>query len=109
MTTYTKLRSGSWGVRIVGSTPTPGTAVNVSKKDGTVKQETIAKVVWSGLDRAGQRVSLCAIEPSTREDSSSFRPVPAKAESGFRPVRGCADCARLGRMCKQCRFDEYDC
>lgn len=25
------------------------------------------------------------------------------------PVRGCGTCAQLGRMCKSCRFDEFDC
>ena len=26
--------------------------------------------------------------------------------TGYAPVRGCGACSRLGRMCKQCEFDE---
>ena len=32
-----------------------------------------------------------------------------RAAPGDRPVRGCAQCRQLGRMCPRCEFDEYDC
>jgi hypothetical protein len=45
--TYTKLRDGSWGVRVVG-TVAPGATVQVTKKSGESKTETVGKVIWTG-------------------------------------------------------------
>ena len=59
--TYTKLRSGEWGIRLIGRA-TEGQMVSVAKKSGETKSETIARVVWTGRDsRSGESVSLCAI------------------------------------------------
>lgn len=58
MATYTKLKSGEWGIRVEGSAR-EGQTVTVRKKDGTTKQEKIVKVVWSG-----NGISLCAIHQS---------------------------------------------
>lgn len=46
-TTYTKLRDESWGIRAEG-TLTAGQRVQVRKKSGEVKTETIGRIVWSG-------------------------------------------------------------
>lgn len=63
--TYTKLRDGSWGLR--GSGLASGRIVSVTKRDGTVKTETVGRVLWTGSDgtclatiqqsSAGQRTS----------------------------------------------------
>lgn len=45
--TYTKLRSGEWGLRVVGDKPRVGQPIHVEKKDGTVKTESISEIVWS--------------------------------------------------------------
>jgi hypothetical protein len=45
--TYTKLRDGSWGVRVVG-TVAPGAMVQVVKKSGESKTKIIGRVVWTG-------------------------------------------------------------
>lgn len=55
--TYTKLRSGEWGVRVTTGPVAQGDQVTVSKKDGSTARETIARVVWTG-----EGVSLCEIE-----------------------------------------------
>lgn len=52
--TYTKLRDESWGVRVVG--PAQPGPIEVTKKSGETKTETIVAVVWSG-----NGVSLCQI------------------------------------------------
>ena len=44
-TTFTKLRSGNWGVRGVGLTA--GLAVGVAKRDGSISNVTIDKVIWT--------------------------------------------------------------
>jgi hypothetical protein len=46
-TTYTKLRSGAWGVRCTDRVGV-GDTVTVTKRDGSVKRETIATIVWKG-------------------------------------------------------------
>lgn len=56
--TYTKLKSGAWGVRVKGARPQENHQVTVKKKSGDTKRETIDTVLWSSED--GQ-VHLCAI------------------------------------------------
>ena len=63
--TYTKLKTGDWGLRIQGSVK-PGDAVTVSKKNGDVKRETVGKVVWTG-----NGISLATIGLSNQKSSSS--------------------------------------
>ena len=45
---YTKLRSGGWGVRGPASDVRESAIVTVTKRDGTSKQETVSRVLWSG-------------------------------------------------------------
>lgn len=54
--TYTKLKSGDWGLRVEGRA-SPGDRVEVRKKDGTRKYEVVDKVIWTG-----NGISLCTIE-----------------------------------------------
>lgn len=67
--TYSKLKSGDWGVRSTRKV-SEGDTVTVTKKDGTKKQETISKVVWSG-----NGVWLCAIGTTAK---SSYTPRAGK-------------------------------
>lgn len=55
--TYANLKSGNWGVRVIGETPRPGQNVTVTKKDGGTKTEVIAQVLWQG-----DGVALCSIK-----------------------------------------------
>jgi len=79
MTTYTKLRNGSWGVRVQGSV-SAGQTVTVAKRDGSTKTETVGRVLWTG-----QGVSLCSIAQSHRSTST-------RRGSGF----GREDCRKYG-------------
>lgn len=65
--TYTKLKDGSWGLRITGAV-NAGATIAVQKKDGTTKKEVIAKVLW-----AGEGVSLCAITRGSDSQGLSIR------------------------------------
>lgn len=58
--TFARLRSGEWGVRIVGGHAEDGDAVTVEKKDGTTSQVTLGACVWSG-EFDGEAVSLFEI------------------------------------------------
>lgn len=61
MTTYIKLKSGDWGLRVDGRT-TSGARVTVTKASGETKSETIGQVLWTGADKStGQTISLCTI------------------------------------------------
>ena len=97
-TTYTKLRTGAWGVRSTERL-TAGQTVTVERRDGTRKAETIHTIVWTG-----QGVTIAALAPKGAA-AAAEAPAAARPERG---VRGCGDCARSGRMCRQCAFDEYD-
>lgn len=54
--TYTKLKSGAWGIRVAGAAK-KGDRIAVTKKSGERKVETVTAVVW-----AGDGVTLCAID-----------------------------------------------
>jgi hypothetical protein len=45
--TFTKLKSGDWGLRIQGDAAS-GQSVQVKRKDGTSESKTVGKVLWSG-------------------------------------------------------------
>lgn len=59
---YTKLNDGTWGLRVYGAVKV-GDAVTVTTKAGAVKTETVGKVLWSGITKAGVPGALCAIAP----------------------------------------------
>lgn len=67
MNTYTKLKSGEWGVRIDGRA-TPGATVTVTKKSGENKTERIGRVLWTD-----GKASLCTIS----QTKTTFRAAPA--------------------------------
>jgi hypothetical protein len=60
MITYAKLHSGSWGVRSTEPV-VAGQVVTVRKRNGEVKQETVANVVWTNGE-----VTLAAIVEAPR-------------------------------------------
>lgn len=83
---YTKLKSGEWGIRVEGGTPKSGERITVVKKSGETKTETIAKVVWSG-----NGVVLCAIQ--TQEKVASYQPKAGRREY---------DCDDFCQGCRRC-------
>lgn len=58
--TYSKLKSGEWGIRVPGATR-EGQTVTVTTKAGAAKTETVARVLWTG-----NGVSICAIAQRSR-------------------------------------------
>jgi hypothetical protein len=89
--TYTKLRDGSWGVRVPGSV-TPGQSVVVTKKSGETKQETILRVLASFQP---ENVSLCSIQPSSSNSSSNSH----RRRSGRYECEECGDMVTPGTQC----------
>jgi hypothetical protein len=82
--TYTKLRDGSWGLRIVGSA-TPGSQISVAKKSGERKMETVGRVVF-----AGNGVTLATILSAPSNNYA-----PRKTYGSHRPGR-CRECGAPG-------------
>jgi hypothetical protein len=98
---FTKLRDGSWGLRIVANSIVPGTTVQVRKKSGQTDTKTIGRVVWSG-----NGVFLCTIQPDTHSSHRGTR-------GSIRGRRtGCACGSIEGEYhdwyCNSCRFEELD-
>lgn len=92
--TFTKLKSGEWGIRVVGAAR-PGMTVTVSKKDGTTDTKTIGKVVWSG-----NGVTICtmggvSVSGGDRRYSSSRRKVRTCPHCGGNDINqvDCGYCA----------------
>jgi hypothetical protein len=76
--TYAKLQSGEWGVRTTGLKVSPGLVLTVEKRDGTRKEETVARVVWQRGD-----VAICAIEPGPSPKKAAPARRYGRHEPGF--------------------------
>jgi len=63
MTTYTKLRSGQWGIRAEGPVKS-GQTVTVQTKAGAQKTETVDRVIWTD-----GKVTLASVRASGRPQS----------------------------------------
>jgi len=89
--TYTQLRDQSWGVRVIG-TVAAGQAVVVTKKDGTLKTEIVARVLWSGHDsKTGTVVSLCSIGSSRRQGRGICVSCGEQCNPRYRKCLDCVD------------------
>ncbi len=88
MTTYTKLRSGGWGLR--GAHLLPGMTTSVVKKSGETKVETVGRVLWTGKDG----VCVATIDGSVATVGSAGRGMRSAYGTGVRRGRRyeCQDC-----------------
>lgn len=81
MATYTKLRSGEWGIRVAGGALLArGATVTVIKKNGESKTETVQNKVWSG-----NGVALYAIQPRSRDFRGPGNPEYDGGRRGGKP------------------------
>lgn len=93
--TYTKLRDGSWGIKVQGSAKA-GQAITVTKRDGGTKTETVEKVVWSG-----EGVAICSVVETRRASSSSSGGRRNAHSNGSRPPAGMIECEECGDYVKR--------
>ena len=100
--TWTKLKSGAWGVRVPGPA-IEGACITVRKKSGETANVTVREVVWSNGD-----ISLCTVQgkKSTHSSSSSCGVcnrnhvlVPC-GYPGCNPPNHCDECDGGGRYCR---------
>lgn len=113
--TFMKLRSGAWGVRVVGGPePRKGESLRVSRKDGSTDEVAVQAVVWRGRTDDCKSLFFCAIERrentersiSSSRRSSSYRPRSGRCRICRRPITD-ASYQRAGSgMCGACLYDE---
>lgn len=73
--TFTKLRSGAWGLRVTGGAASPGAFLAVTKRDGTTQQVTVGEVVWQGKDeKTGQPIAICTMAKAAPKKARKWRP-----------------------------------
>lgn len=99
---YTKLKDGTWGLRIFGPV-SPGCTVEVATKAGAHKVETVGRVIWTGSG-----VALCTIVQGSNRTASTGR------KTGGSRRTGCAcgsredsygDLIHSDRNCASCEHD----
>jgi len=90
---YTKMRDGSWGIRVASEAVRPGSSWLVSKRSGETSTEKVDKVVWSGGG-----VSLCTIR-ATKSYSAQKSGVCAVCGVRLSPW----DVSHGMRRCSNCR------
>jgi hypothetical protein len=88
-TTYTKLRSGDWGIRST-ETLSAGMTVQVTKKSGESKTETVDRVIWTG-----NGVTLASIARSAAPASQGSR----RRHGGRYECEECGDYVEPGTRC----------
>jgi hypothetical protein len=97
MTTYTKLKDGTWGIR--GEGLIAGKSVTVVKKSGEQRVETVTHIIWTGVD--GTQVA--SIQPSTPKSNGRHY----RSNGNHGPVDRYGDChcdmCSTGNECL-CRF-----
>lgn len=81
--TFTKLKSGEWGLRVEG-TAKPGDLVTVSKKDGSKESKMVGKIIWNG-----NGITLCTIA------AAAYTPQAGKR-------RDYDDCDDFCQGCRKC-------
>jgi hypothetical protein len=59
---YARLRDGSWGAKVPSADVQAGDRITVENKTtGEVKEETVAKVIWTTEDDGG--LAICTLRP----------------------------------------------
>jgi hypothetical protein len=99
MATYTKLKSGEWGIRST-STLVEGQQVIVTKKSGQAKTETVAKVIWRG-----NGVTLATIVASQAPASASYNRSDRAPHGRTCPQCGSRDCSKAWNSSDLCDED----
>lgn len=98
--TYTKLKSGEWGIRVTDKKVSKGDSIVVTKKDGQTKTEVVKQVVWSG-----NGITLCAIE--TAQAARTIRNYGSGSSRGRRTGCSCGNIDGEWREsdCFSCKHD----
>lgn len=97
----TKLRNGSWGARVPG-TVRQGQTITIRTRAGKQWAAEVSRVLWTGADRSGQTVSLCATRSLDRPRGTwGGRAWDAEYCGGICPVGGFR-CSPRNGPCHDC-------
>lgn len=99
--TYTKLRDGTWGLKVI-DTVTVGQTVTVTTKAGAQKSETIGAVLWTGPN-----YTVCTIVPKPRTGTKS-RLSNGRCRECRGPIVDSLHHQAMSGLCGACAFHEYD-
>lgn len=76
MNTYSRLRDGTWGISVDRPNVRPGERVQVTRKNGQVRRETVDRVLWTDGRRA-----LCSVvrdaDTAPQERNGAYAPASA--------------------------------
>lgn len=100
--TFTKLRDGDWGLRIVGPHAVePGQTVTVTKKSGETSTERVGEVIWSD----GKGVTLAKIAARVTTPAAPRYAAPSRPAATRGKMRICGYCDGpypVGGLCPRC-------
>lgn len=104
MVTYTKLRDGSWGIKVAG-TAIAGQVVTVTTKAGATRSETIARVLYSGPNYI-----VCSVveKPWRQPKRLQSRLSNGRCRECRGPVVDSPHHRAMNGLCGSCAFDEFD-
>jgi hypothetical protein len=108
--TYTKLRSGDWGVKVMVAQDSmlvvgAGNSVPVTKKSGETKLEKLARRIWLSDDR---KTAIFAIARHAESSAGRGRRQPGY-ESDYVRCRWCGQKTRAGDdWCDCCGRANYE-
>lgn len=102
--TYTKLKSGDWGIR-ADEPIAAGSTVTVTKRDGGTKTETIDRIIWTG-----DGVTLASIKQKGSTGTAAPRTASRSSRGSYRGRRTGCSCGSIEGVfresdCWQCRHD----
>jgi hypothetical protein len=88
--TYTRLKNGKWGLRVVGNCSS-GMKIEVKRKDGDVSEQTIGKLVLRFKDYSIYEIS--SLKVVDKNSSGGFvthpkKPLPKDWDNGEIPFDG---------------------
>lgn len=100
--TFTKLRTGAWGVK--GRGLRAGQAVTVTKRDGATSTVTIDRVTWTGSDG----VQLASIADTRLPQARTTR-IGAETRTQARGGNWSVRRQYAGSHCQMCGNERWDC
>ena len=107
--TPAKLRDGSWGARVLApSAPETGARIKVQARSGKTWAALVAHVLWSGEDRDGRPVHLCAtarVSDDVMPRRSSRRASGGRCRECHGPITHAPHCRAQAGYCGSCAYD----
>jgi hypothetical protein len=101
--TWTRLRDGSWGLRVASEDVRSGETVTATRSNGSTSREIVGRIVWSGQGATICTIGQAAAPARTLAQRSRYRMGSGRGSaaqvagySGYctdRPSCRCYDCA----------------